>query len=314
MGIFSAIRRACTDPTGEDSYVALFIGPDDDETCDGCRKAMDGNPHALKGAPNDLTGVPKPGDSCGSNCRHMLQVMTAEEYAEGVKAARYERFLRTGDPSDVAMYLHEHGKDLDEVWATIDGDRIADRVARVRLEMQGMGIILGDGPDDTSLLGFLSISALDSAAAYLRDQGTVEGRALGAAGFGPGQQKSAYALAEALNRFDPASNWRYAHNNQTKWSYVLDGKARRAAAKAKREASPKGVKASRPKEVAAIASRQAKKKARVNADPKASSAAVRRPRASAKTTLTKAMKDKLVEDALNRHLEPGEKRLSIGDV
>lgn len=46
----------------------VFIGPDDRETCPGCRDAMRGNPYALGKAP-------VPGTlGCGNNCRHMVQI------------------------------------------------------------------------------------------------------------------------------------------------------------------------------------------------------------------------------------------------
>jgi len=45
-----------------------WVGACDDETCDGCRKAFDGNPYLINEAP-------QPGSfECGKKCRHALQM------------------------------------------------------------------------------------------------------------------------------------------------------------------------------------------------------------------------------------------------
>lgn len=44
-----------------------WVGACDEETCEGCRKAFEGNPY-----PEDK--APQPGSfECGDNCRHALQ-------------------------------------------------------------------------------------------------------------------------------------------------------------------------------------------------------------------------------------------------
>ena len=45
-----------------------FCGADDDETCEDCRRAMEGNPWPIDKAP--VPGKLK----CGDNCRHALQL------------------------------------------------------------------------------------------------------------------------------------------------------------------------------------------------------------------------------------------------
>ncbi|MCK4948245.1 MAG: hypothetical protein KAQ99_08110 [Candidatus Aureabacteria bacterium] len=45
-----------------------FCGADDEETCEECRKAMEGNPWPTKKAP--IPGTLK----CGDKCRHALQI------------------------------------------------------------------------------------------------------------------------------------------------------------------------------------------------------------------------------------------------
>ena len=46
-----------------------WVGPDDEETCEGCRKAFEGNPYPIDEAP-------KPGSfECGKKCRHVLQII-----------------------------------------------------------------------------------------------------------------------------------------------------------------------------------------------------------------------------------------------
>jgi hypothetical protein len=46
----------------------LFVGPDDSDTCDGCRAAINGNPYPIDSAP-------APGSlECGNRCRHMVQI------------------------------------------------------------------------------------------------------------------------------------------------------------------------------------------------------------------------------------------------
>lgn len=48
--------------------IALFIGPDDADTCDGCDDAVNGNPY-------DVDDCPEPGDfECMNRCRHMVQL------------------------------------------------------------------------------------------------------------------------------------------------------------------------------------------------------------------------------------------------
>jgi hypothetical protein len=47
---------------------SFFIGPDDADTCSGCRAALNGNPYTAESAP-------EPGTlECGDRCRHMVQV------------------------------------------------------------------------------------------------------------------------------------------------------------------------------------------------------------------------------------------------
>jgi hypothetical protein len=53
---------------GADQFLAWFIGPDDDESCDWCEDAVNNNPYPIDEAP-------EPGDGeCGSHCRHLLQL------------------------------------------------------------------------------------------------------------------------------------------------------------------------------------------------------------------------------------------------
>jgi hypothetical protein len=50
------------------SVTALFIGPDDNETCNGCEDAVEGNPYTIE-------TCPQPGDQeCMSRCRHAIQI------------------------------------------------------------------------------------------------------------------------------------------------------------------------------------------------------------------------------------------------
>lgn len=52
----------------DDNPTALFVGPDDSETCDGCDEAVNGNPYTID-------DVPQPGEfECMSRCRHMVQL------------------------------------------------------------------------------------------------------------------------------------------------------------------------------------------------------------------------------------------------
>jgi hypothetical protein len=51
-----------------EDLLAWFVGPDDDDSCDGCSDAVQNNPYSCE-------EVPQPGDfECGSRCRHMVQM------------------------------------------------------------------------------------------------------------------------------------------------------------------------------------------------------------------------------------------------
>lgn len=56
--------------------IALFIGPDDAESCNGCSDAVANNPYTID-------TVPDPGDfECQNNCRHMVQL--SEDAPDGI--------------------------------------------------------------------------------------------------------------------------------------------------------------------------------------------------------------------------------------
>lgn len=51
-----------------DDILVYFIGPSDEQTCDGCEEAVNGNPYSVDEAP-------EPGSfECASRCRHLLQL------------------------------------------------------------------------------------------------------------------------------------------------------------------------------------------------------------------------------------------------
>jgi hypothetical protein len=124
--------------------IALFIGPDDSETCNGCSDAVDGNPYTTD-------TVPDPGDfECMNNCRHMVQLsedapddiapyqwsanISFEEVpedavaieltdnavvnqfdADAADALGEEDLFASGDPDDIAQFLFDNSLLPDDV-------------------------------------------------------------------------------------------------------------------------------------------------------------------------------------------------------
>jgi hypothetical protein len=63
--------------------LALFVGPDDSETCDGCEEAVNGNPYPVD-------EVPEPGEfECMSRCRHMIQLVGDDEEVDDGPTMKY---------------------------------------------------------------------------------------------------------------------------------------------------------------------------------------------------------------------------------
>lgn len=248
------------------SVTALFVGPDDSETCDtggldddGCEGAVNGNPYTLD-------TVPEPGDfACMSRCRHMVQIdgdapddvptmdwsSSAGFVPSGAAAdaqAKYygdedlggwaavpdltadEAAISAMEPDEIAQYLADHDLDLSDV----EGALTDDEIAEVRANLQDMGVIDGDTPDSTTISDALDAANVDTASQLIRDGGEDEARALAQQGFDDADSSQAYYLAEALN--DATSgDWNVEYDGDGHW-YVRDRSAR--VQESVREAGP----------------------------------------------------------------------------
>lgn len=73
VGAFWTTEEEAVKEAGRGSGVMVnFIGPDDEENCDGCQEGIEGNPWKIEDAP-----IPGEQD-CLGRCRHALQIITEE--------------------------------------------------------------------------------------------------------------------------------------------------------------------------------------------------------------------------------------------
>ncbi len=126
------------------ALTAMFIGPDDADTCDGCEDAVNGNPYTID-------TVPEPGSfECMNRCRHMVQL---DESASDEEAP-YVWHGRIGFTTDDSRMQHVRSKSTtrDE-----DGEQDEEEIGDDRATPKYYGDVEPDedeaSPDTGNVLG-----------------------------------------------------------------------------------------------------------------------------------------------------------------
>lgn len=197
--------------------IAVFIGPDDSETCNGCADAVDGNPY-------DVEDVPEPGEfECMSRCRHMIQIqgedipddlpLLAWDGAFGLVSSTVDEgaladmgdvvdsidmvdtttdttAVDTSDPVALAALIVDAGIDLEMLAA--EADLTVEEIAAVQAELDRT--IASASVGDMIAAGDVDILTQALTDATIRDEAIV----LGATGLD--NPEDAYTLRDALNQ------------------------------------------------------------------------------------------------------------------
>ena len=213
--------------------IAVFIGPDDSQSCDGCSEAVESNPY-------DVEDVPEPGSfECMSRCRHMVQIqgddipddmelmswtgdfgftdISTDEQAVAlagaldsndvattidlVDAAMIDGSLAdivdTSDTQALAQLMVDTGIDIETLAA--EADLTEEEIAALKAEIDG--IIAGTTVDDMIAAGDVEMltKALEDGAKL--DEAITIGQD------GLSDPQDAYTLRDALNSADEANTY-----------------------------------------------------------------------------------------------------------
>ena len=202
--------------------IAVFIGPDDSATCDGCSEAVNGNPY-------DVLDVPTPGEfECMSRCRHMVQIqgedvpedmafmswtsdfgfvddaelgdmmVTMSDIPDAVDLATIGDALATvnvDDPVALAGLVMDAGIDLNVLAA--EADLSAEEVAAIQAEIDG-GV--ASATVDNIIVG----GDVDLLIAKLADEDALA-EAIDIGQSGLDNPEDAYTLRDALNAADSST-------------------------------------------------------------------------------------------------------------
>ena len=140
--IGTPIRESLREQDDEDDgdFAAVFAGPDDSETCDGCDEAVNGNPYTVD-------TVPDPGSfECMNRCRHFVQL--SEDAPDDLAPYEWHGMLGFGSLPGAYYEGVVRDQDLLPRW-NVDESRFGQSYAPSTdgIALPHLGAIMGDlGP------------------------------------------------------------------------------------------------------------------------------------------------------------------------